>query len=182
MAPPDQESRTMANRKQALVLGATGVTGRSILRHLDCLPEWDVVAVSRRTPDSEGRYTHLALDLLDADACRARLGQLREVTHVFFAAYLERPSWAEMIEPNLAMLRNVLDAVEPAAARLRVADELHREARLPLEGSGEFRKGLILLGIVGLVPPYHEVGGLSVQRQHERGGEDDGPGLHGAAP
>ena len=98
----------MANRKQALVLGATGVTGRSILRHLDCLPEWDVVAVSRRTPDSEGRYTHLALDLLDADACRARLGQLHEVTHVFFAAYLERPSWAEMIEPNLNTVHIVM--------------------------------------------------------------------------
>ena len=115
----------MANRKQALVLGATGVTGRSILRHLARLPEWDVVAVSRRTPDFEGRYTHLALDLLDADACRARLGQLREVTHIFFAAYLERPGWAEMVAPNLAMLRNVLDAVEPAAASLQHVNLMH---------------------------------------------------------
>jgi nucleoside-diphosphate-sugar epimerase len=115
----------MAHRKQALVLGATGVTGRSILHHLAGLPEWDVVAVSRRTPDFEGRYTHLALDLLDADACRARLGQLHEITHVFFAVYLERPGWAEMVEPNLAMLRNVMDSVEPAAAGLQHVNLMH---------------------------------------------------------
>ncbi len=81
----------MTGRKQALVLGATGVTGRSILRHLARLREWDVVAVSRRPPDLgqdlEGRFAHLAVDLLDASACRAELGRLREVTHIFFAAY-----------------------------------------------------------------------------------------------
>jgi hypothetical protein len=79
--------------------------------------------VSQRTV---GRgNTHLALDLLDADACRARLSQLREVTHVFFTAYLERPGWAEMVEPNLGMLRNVLDVVEPAAAGLCHVNLMH---------------------------------------------------------
>ena len=115
----------MTDRKQALVLGATGVTGRSILRHLDTLPDWDVVAVSRRRPEFEGRFTHLALDLLDPEACRAELGRLPGLTHVFFAAYLERPDWAAMVAPNLAMLRNVLDAVEPAAPGLRHVNLMH---------------------------------------------------------
>jgi nucleoside-diphosphate-sugar epimerase len=119
----------MADPKQALVLGATGVTGRSILRHLVGLPDWDVVAVSRRRPDLgpdlEGRFAHLALDLLDADACRARLGELRGLTHVFFAAYVEGPGWAESVAPNVTMLRNVLDAVEPAAPGLRHVNLMH---------------------------------------------------------
>ena len=65
----------MADPKQALVLGATGVTGCAILRHLAGLPEWDVVAVSRRRPDLEDGHTHLALDLLDPQA-RERVARL----------------------------------------------------------------------------------------------------------
>lgn len=44
---------------------------------------------------------------------------LEDVTHVFYAAYQDRPTWAELVPPNVAMLRNVLDAVEPTARRLQ---------------------------------------------------------------
>ena len=53
------------NRKKAVIAGATGVVGRNLLRHLLTLGDWDVIAVSRRKPDVEGRYEHVAVDLLD---------------------------------------------------------------------------------------------------------------------
>ena len=46
----------MPDRKKALIAGATGVVGRNLLRHLLTLDDWDVIAVSRRKPDVEGRY------------------------------------------------------------------------------------------------------------------------------
>src|SRR6516162_2605153 len=55
----------MSDRKKALIAGATGVVGRNLLRHLLTLNDWDVIAVSRRKPDVEGRYEHVAVDLLD---------------------------------------------------------------------------------------------------------------------
>src|SRR5215471_3804172 len=56
-------------KKTALVAGATGVVGRNLLRRLVSDPDGDVIAVSRRKPDVEGEYRHIAADLLDpADA------------------------------------------------------------------------------------------------------------------
>ena len=48
-----------------------------------------------------------------------KLGALSDVTHIFYAAYQDRPSWAELVAPNLAMLVNVVEAVEPVAKGLR---------------------------------------------------------------
>ena len=107
-----------AARRTALIAGATGVVGRNLLRHLTVGDGWDVVAVSRRKPDIEGDYTHLALDLGDASACRDAGSAFAPVTHVFYSAYVERPSWSETVAPNVAMLKNLIEAVEPAAPRL----------------------------------------------------------------
>jgi nucleoside-diphosphate-sugar epimerase len=41
------------------------------------------------------------------------------VTHVFFAAYSERPTEAELSAVNGAMLRNLIDAIEPVASGLK---------------------------------------------------------------
>src|SRR5947209_7001443 len=108
----------MTEQRRALVAGATGVVGRNLLRHLLAVGGWDVIAVSRRKPDVEGDYEHLSLDLLDRAATRAALGKPRGVTHVFYSAYVERPSWVEPTQPNVAMLENLLDAVEPASPGL----------------------------------------------------------------
>ena len=40
------------------------------------------------------------------------------MTHIFYAAYQDRPTWAELVEPNLAMLVNVVTAVEKVAPNL----------------------------------------------------------------
>lgn len=103
----------------ALVTGATGVVGRNLIAHLLAAGGWEVIAVSRRAPGLGGRYVHLPLDLLDRNACASELARLRGVTHLFHTAYIERATAAEMVAPNLAMLANVVEAVEPAALGLR---------------------------------------------------------------
>jgi len=112
-------------KKTALVAGATGVVGRNLLRRLVSDPDWDVIAVSRRKPDVEGEYRHIAADLLDPADAEARLGRLSEVTHIFFSAYIEKPTWAAMVAPNVALLTNLMDAVEPAAEALRHVNLMH---------------------------------------------------------
>lgn len=101
--------------KTALVVGAQGVIGRNLVEYLATLPDWNVIGLSRRGGEDSDRVSHLAVDLLDAADTRARLAPLAGVTHVFYAAYQDRPTWAELVAPNLAMLVNLIDAIEPVA-------------------------------------------------------------------
>ncbi|MFF9915657.1 SDR family oxidoreductase [Streptomyces sp. NPDC013457] len=105
-------------KKVALVVGAQGVIGRNLVNHLVELGDWEVIGLSRRGGESSGQVRHVAVDLLDLDDCAAKLGRLADVTHIFYAAYQERPTWAELVPPNLAMLVNVVDAMEPIAKGL----------------------------------------------------------------
>jgi len=102
----------MDEQKVALVVGARGVIGGRLVEHLAQDGGWEVIGLSRRGGEPADRVRHVAVDLLDARATQARLGDLRDVTHVFYAAFQDRPSWAELVEPNVAMLANVLDAVQ----------------------------------------------------------------------
>ena len=115
----------MSSRNTALVVGATGVVGRNLLKHLLTLDGWDVIAVSRRTPDVSGDYRHISADLLDAADCAAKLGGDRGITHVFYSAYLEKADWAATVAPNVAMLANLMDAVEPANPGLQHVNLMH---------------------------------------------------------
>ena len=103
----------------ALVVGAHGVIGRNLVDHLLQLGDWDVIGLSRRGGASEGRLRHVAVDLLDDADAHAKLGALGAVTHIFYAAYQDRPTWAELVEPNLAMLVNTVTAIERAGANLQ---------------------------------------------------------------
>ena len=106
-------------RKVALVVGAQGIIGRNLVQHLATLADWEVIGLSRRGGVAGGRVRHLAVDLLNPADCQAKLRGLAHVTHLFYAAYQDRPTWAELVPPNLAMLVNVVDAVEPVAAGLQ---------------------------------------------------------------
>ena len=115
----------MTARKKALIAGATGVVGRNMLKYLLAQDGWDVVAVSRRAPDIVGDYEHLAVDLLDPADCAQKLGRDLGITHIFFSAYVEKPDWAQMVAPNLGMLVNLLDAVEPHNSTLQHVNLMH---------------------------------------------------------
>jgi nucleoside-diphosphate-sugar epimerase len=105
------------DRKTALVVGAQGVIGRNLVEHLATLEEWDVIGLSRRGGEASGRVRHIAVDLLDPADARDKLGGLREVTHIFYAAFQDRPSWAELVPPNLAMLVHAVEAAEAPGLR-----------------------------------------------------------------
>ncbi len=105
-------------RKVALVVGANGVIGGNLIDQLVALGDWDIIGLSRRGGAAKERLRHISVDLLDKDDVAQKLGGLSDVTHIFYAAYQDRPTWAELVPPNLAMLVNVVDAIEKAAPNL----------------------------------------------------------------
>ena len=108
----------MSDRKVALVIGATGIVGGNMVRYLDTKEEWRVVGLSRRRPYYDSTATFISVDLGDAAECRARLAGLDRVTHVFFAGYTDRPTWSGQDAPNLALLANPMEVIEPVATGL----------------------------------------------------------------
>ncbi len=106
-------------QKTALVVGANGIIGGNLIRYLVELGDWEIVGLSRRGGKTEGKISNIAVDLLDAVDTREKLAHLTDVTHIFYAAYQDRPSWAELVPPNLAMLVNVVNAIEPVAPALQ---------------------------------------------------------------
>jgi nucleoside-diphosphate-sugar epimerase len=116
----------MARKKHTiLIAGATGVVGAAAVAHFAGLPEWEVLALSRRPGALPDGVVHVPLDLTDLAACHAAATGLAHVTHVMFAALYELPElvagWRDprQMAVNEAMLRNLLDALAPAAKGLR---------------------------------------------------------------
>ena len=113
----------MANR--ILIAGASGLVGFAALKHFSGLPDWDVLALSRRRPPEVFNARFISADLTDERACAELAGQIRGLTHVVYAALYERAEliagWRheEQISVNDRMLRNLFEAVERAAPELK---------------------------------------------------------------
>lgn len=105
--------------KKAVVVGALGVIGRNLVNYLEPLDDWDIVGLSRRPPDFDTRAEFISVDLLDRDQAMAKLAGLTDATHIFYAAFLPAPTWAEHNAPNLALLVNAVEAIEAVAPALR---------------------------------------------------------------
>jgi nucleoside-diphosphate-sugar epimerase len=106
-------------KKTALVAGAQGVIGRNLIGHLVCLGDWNIIGLSQCRGEDSGRLRHISVDLLNPEDCRAKMEGLRDITHIFYAAYKQRPTWAELVPPNLAMLQNVVEHIESVAKELQ---------------------------------------------------------------
>jgi len=114
-------------KRTILIAGATGLVGETALHRFAALRGWEAIAVSRRAPEPApgGRFRHVAVDLTDAEACRAAFGGLSEVTHVVYAALFEKPGliagWreADQMQTNLAMLRNLMEPLTRASSGLK---------------------------------------------------------------
>ena len=108
--------------RTVLVAGASGVVGVSAVEAF-LRDGWDVIALSRRRPETAATrdFRHLAVDLRDAESSRRALSELRGVTHVVYAALFEKPGliggWVErdQMQTNLEMLRNCLGPLSRAA-------------------------------------------------------------------
>ena len=105
--------------KKALVAGALGVTGRTLVNHLISLGSWQVVGVSRRRPEFSTSAQFLSLDLQNRSEVESRLNALGDVTHIFYAALQPAANFFDEVAPNLAMLTNLVEAAERSCPRLR---------------------------------------------------------------
>lgn len=125
-------------RPKAVVVGGLGVIGRNLLHHLERRTDWELVGLARRSPDFPTRARFVAVDLLDRADAEAKLAGLADVTHVFYAAFQARPTWAEHNAPNLALLVN---AVEPIAAASPGLEHVHLVEGTKIYGShlGSFK-------------------------------------------
>ena len=107
-----------SHQRTALVTGASGLAGGSMLAHLLEQGGWDVVAVSRRKPRIPGDYKHIAVDLLDPADCRAKLGPLTTISHLFYLAITERADPGETVSANANMFFNLVKTVAAASPAL----------------------------------------------------------------
>ena len=103
----------------ALVVGATGIVGNTLVRHL-AMQGWSVRGLARKPTFDIPGAVPLAADLLDPASLRAVLSGLRP-THVFITAWLRQPTEAENIRVNAGMVRNLLEALRPAGSVEHVA-------------------------------------------------------------
>jgi nucleoside-diphosphate-sugar epimerase len=106
--------------KTAVVAGATGTTAKRLVEVL-LEAGWQVFGLARRAPESSKnpRLKYIRADLLDPGSCARALEATTGVTHLFYTARAEfGEGGAESVAPNVAMFRNVLDAVESTARDL----------------------------------------------------------------
>jgi nucleoside-diphosphate-sugar epimerase len=103
----------------ALVVGASGIVGNNLARHLH-RRGWQVHGLARRPPTDIEGVTAVAADLLDPATLRPALHGLKP-TAVFISTWLRQKNEAENIRINSAMVRNVLDAVAAAGSVRHVA-------------------------------------------------------------
>ena len=106
----------MENLKTALVVGASGVIGRNLIAHLRSLPDWKVIGTSRKP--LPGSVETIVVDLLDEADVATQFATLGHVTHVFYTAYQDKPTWAELVPPNMTMFRNVVETIEKVSPKL----------------------------------------------------------------
>jgi nucleoside-diphosphate-sugar epimerase len=103
----------------ALVVGANGVIGSNLIDYLHNLEDWKIIGLSRRGGIDTEKTNYIAVDLLDIVDCYDKLKGLSAITHIFYAAYQDRSNWADLVAPNLAMLTNVINVIEPLATSLK---------------------------------------------------------------
>ncbi|WIB64578.1 SDR family oxidoreductase [Curtobacterium sp. MCBD17_040] len=109
---------TAPTNDAVLVAGAGGVVGRSVVEHF-ARTGVTTRGISRRAPQGVSGWTHLPVDLLDADAAVEGLRAASDTTRLAFAAYIEKADLAEQIGPNVALLEHTLDALDRLGAPLR---------------------------------------------------------------
>lgn len=108
----------MDTSRVVVVAGVHGVSGRAAAEHWARVPNTTVYGLSRRTAPVPQDVRPIVVDLLDAEDVRSRVGALEGVTHVVFGAYIEKATATEKSAVNVAILRNLLDALEAQSKAL----------------------------------------------------------------
>ena len=102
----------------ALIVGASGIVG-SATAALLTREGWTVAGLARHPARQDG-VAPVAGDLQDPASLERALADLAP-SHVFLATWQRRPTEAEMIRVNRAMVENLLDALRPKSSVRHVA-------------------------------------------------------------
>ncbi|HEP9100161.1 TPA: SDR family oxidoreductase [Pseudomonas aeruginosa] len=106
-------------KKNALIVGASGVIGHAVARHLLSQSDWNVTGMSRRAaPFFMADIPWISADIDSPESLKSVAGQLAGITHVFYAAYVPNSDLAQEAQINGRMLRHLLDVLESAKAPL----------------------------------------------------------------
>src|SRR6266853_1782214 len=100
--------------RQILIVGPYGVLGTGVVDAVAENPRWGITTAARRpTPTyrAQAAPPHIGVDLLDREGTTKAFSSLNKVTDLVFAAYVEKPTMAETVEPNARMLKNTLHAL-----------------------------------------------------------------------
>lgn len=109
-------------KKKVLVVGGLGAVGRANVEYLLALPDVEILAMSRRAANYPSRAQFLSADLTDPSSIGRSLAGHADITHAIFAAVHEQAGglvagWteADTVRVNLAMMENLIGALEQAA-------------------------------------------------------------------
>ena len=110
-------------KNKLLMIGATGLLGRDVLKYFKDKPDWDCIGLSRRDPQLSG-VMHLKSDLMDKKSIDDNAHIFTSVTHVVYAALYEMDElisgWRhrQQIEYNSIMFTNFIESLTEFAANL----------------------------------------------------------------
>lgn len=102
--------------RTVLIAGAYGVLGTGVTDAALADPTRTVLTAGRRQPPAH-HFAHrsapenLSVDLLDAEAARAAIAEIRGPVDLVFAAYLDGGSMQTSIDNNVELLHNTLEAL-----------------------------------------------------------------------
>src|ERR1700675_283361 len=115
-------SETPVKERQILLVGPYGVLGTGVIDAVAENPQWGVTTAARRAAPvyrAQSAPPHISVDLMDREGTKDAFSSLHEVTDLVFAAYVEKPTMAETVEPNARMLTNTLEALAARNVPLR---------------------------------------------------------------
>jgi nucleoside-diphosphate-sugar epimerase len=112
---------TQIAQRQILLVGPYGVLGTGVVDAVAANPQWGITTAARRPVPTYREHAppHVSVDLMDREATTKVFSALGKVTDLVFAAYVEKPTMAETVEPNARMLKNTLDALAARNVQLQ---------------------------------------------------------------
>src|SRR6201984_2709930 len=115
-------SETLAKERHILLVGPYGVLGTGVVDAVAENSRWGILTAAPRpapTYRAQAAPAHVNVDLMDREGTTKAFSSLGKVTDLVFAAYVEKPTMAETVEPNARMLQNTLDALAARDVPLR---------------------------------------------------------------
>ncbi len=103
-----------------LIAGATGAAASRLTEIIARTPDWQAVGLCRNPPASPppGNVRYIRTDFLDPASCRAAVAEAGAVTHMVYASRAPfGEGGVEDVPGNVALLRNLLDAVDIPSLR-----------------------------------------------------------------